>query len=443
MKKGKTRLLQGVAGDYPVISLVSAGPQDAGVNPVEHLNEKKENVRLAVADGLKNIRSLDLENLDEVHVDSMGEPQAAAEAVYLSDFRLDELKSEKSRRKPLKFSLFNGDPDSIAAWDKGRILAEGQNMARRLADMPANLMTPTIFADEVSKAVANTSIKLIVRDKDWIEKMKMGSFLSVNQGSDQPPKFLEIHYNNNPGTKPLVFVGKGITFDSGGYSLKPPANMDEMRADMTGAAIVASTIVTLARLNAKVNIIGLTPLTENLINGHASKPGDVFRAMNGKTIKVDNTDAEGRLVLADALTYADTLDPQAVVDIATLTGAMRIAFGDVLAGIWSNSDQLWNKIYNASVDTGDRVWRMPLLKAYTKEVTDTHLADLNNMGKTARSAGSSVAAAFLKEFTTSANWMHIDIASTFWSSSDKGYLSAGMTARPFRTVFKFFEDYHN
>lgn len=438
LKKGKTRIMLGLSEEYPVISLVSAGPMDAGVNKVEQLDEKKENIRLAVADGLRNIKSLDLENLDEIHIDSMGEPQAAAEALYLADFRFTELKGEKSQPKKLKFSLLNGTPESLAAWQRGQYIAEGQNMARRLADMPANLMTPTIFAEEITKAAAGTNVKVIVRDKEWAEKMKMGAFLSVSQGSEQPPKFLEIHYNNSKNSKPLVFVGKGITFDSGGYSLKPPSGMDDMRADMTGAAIVASSIITLARLNAQVNVIGLTPLSENLINGKATKPGDVVCAMNNKTIQIDNTDAEGRLVLADALTYADTFEPQAVVDIATLTGAMKVTFGNALAGVWSTSDDLWNSIYNASIDTGDRVWRMPLLKAYLKDMTDCHSADLNNMSKS-KTAGSQAAAAFLKEFVSCPNWCHVDIAGVFWSGSDKGYLNAGMTARPFRTMVQFIE----
>ncbi|XP_074601189.1 cytosol aminopeptidase-like [Brevipalpus obovatus] len=438
IKKGKSRLNLGARDDYPIISLVGIGPMEAGVNPVEQLDEKKENIRLAVADGLKSIRGLDIESITEIDVDDMGDPQSVAEALYLADFRFDELKNEKSRRKPIKFNLLNGDSASQAAWERGRLLAEGQNMARRFADMPANLMTPTIFTDEVTKFAANTGVKVTVRDKEWMEQMKMGSFLSVTHGSDEPPKFLEMHYNNKPGSKPIVYVGKGITFDSGGISLKPSLNMDEMRADMTGAAIVASTVITLAKLGAKVNVIGLTPLTENLVNGKATKPGDVVRAMNGKTIQIDNTDAEGRLVLADALTYADTFEPSHVIDIATLTGAMRIALGDAMTGIWSTSDDMWNKILSSSLVSGDRVWRFPLLKAYTKEMTECHLADINNLAKK-RLAGSQVAAAFLKEFVTCPNWMHIDIAGVMSHGSDRGYLAAGMTGRPFRTILPLIE----
>ncbi|XP_074601186.1 cytosol aminopeptidase-like [Brevipalpus obovatus] len=439
VKKGKNLLFHGLSEENPIITVVGLGLQNASINQVEQLDEKKENIRRAVARGLRSIRDLDSCKVAEVAVDSMTDAQSVAEALYLSDYRLEELKSTKSHQRQLEFTLLDPDSTSQAAWERGRLLAEGQNMARRFADMPANLMTPTIFTDEVTKLAANTSVKVTVRDKEWMKQMKMGSFLSVTHGSDEPPKFLEMHYNNKPGSKPIVFVGKGITFDSGGFSLKPSTGMDKMRADMTGAAIVASTVLTLAKLGAKVNVIGLTPLTENLVNGKATKPGDVVRAMNGKTIQIDNTDAEGRLVLADALTYADTFEPSHVIDIATLTGAMKYALGSAMSGVWSTSDDMWNKILSSSLSSGDRVWRMPLVKAFSKEVTDCHLADINNIGKTAKSAGSSVAAAFLKEFVSCSNWMHLDIAGVDWISSDSGYLSAGMTARPFRTIVPFLE----
>ncbi|XP_053206150.1 cytosol aminopeptidase-like [Panonychus citri] len=438
VKKGKSRLFNGLSQEYPVVSLVNLGPEDSAFNPIEHIDEKKENVRLAVADGIRSIRSLDADGITHVVVDDCDDAQSAAEGVFLTDWRFDELKEVKSRRKPLAFSLLNPNSEKESAWLRGQLLAKGQNMARRYADMPANLMTPTIFANEVTQAANGTGINVIVRDEKWAQEMKMGSFLSVAQGSSQPPKFIEFHYNNAPGTKPVVFIGKGITFDSGGVSIKPSADMDQMRADMTGASIVASTISTLAALKAKVNIIGLTPCTENMVNGKATKPGDVHRAMNGKTIQIDNTDAEGRLVLADALVYAETFNPQAVVDIATLTGAMKISFGDACSGVWSRSDQLWDLIYKESVNSGDRVWRMPLYKSYVKQMTDCHLADINNLNKS-RVAGSCTAAGFLSEFTNSPNWMHIDIAGVMWQGADKGYYSAGMTARPLRTIVPFIE----
>lgn len=242
--------------------------------------------------------------------------------------------------------------------------------ARKLADTPANHMTPTKFAETVQKG-SHESVKVIAHDKQWAESQKMGSFLSVASGSNEPPVFLELTYDGTNGAtkNPICLVGKGITFDSGGISLKPSLNMDLMRGDMSGAAITVSVIDALARSGAKVYVKGFVPLTENLPGGKATKPGDVVKARSGKTICVDNTDAEGRLVLADALNYAADFKPKWILDIATLTGAMSVALGDCLAGVFSNDDKLWEQLHKCSVKTGDRVWRMPLLKHYTKLVT--------------------------------------------------------------------------
>ena len=421
--------------------MVGLGPVETPYDELEQINEKKENLRLAVANGLKCLKDVN-EKLEEVLVDDCTDPQAVSEGVHLANFRFDELKRANSSKNEIKFSLFQDNKLFLKSWNRGALLAKGQNIARRLSEMPANLMTPTIFAQEAQNLTQNTDVKLIIRDKAWAQSKGMGSFLSVAQGSDQAPIFLELHYNNLPkSNKPIVYVGKGITFDSGGISLKPSADMDLMRADMSGAAQVLSTIVTLAALKAQVNIIGLIPLTENLINGHATKPGDVVIAMNGRTIKIDNTDAEGRLVLADALCYSSEFDPVAVVDIATLTGAMKVTLASTAVGIWTTTSNLWDLILKSSIESGDRVWRMPLFKEFTKSVTDDPIADLNNMGSLGRFGGSNVASAFLRQFVSCPNWMHVDMASVMHHKSDSGYLCKGMTGRPFRTMVNFFEKY--
>jgi len=232
-------------------------------------------------------------------------------------------------------------------------------------------------------------------------------------------------------------VGKGITFDSGGISIKPSANMDEMRADMGGAACVLSAVYTAARLKLPVNIIALMPLCENMPSGRATKPGDVHTAMNGKTIQIDNTDAEGRLILSDALCYAETFQPHGIIDMATLTGAMMVALGSSATGVFTNSKVFWEAMHQAGGRTGDRVWRMPLFKHYTKQVTECHLADVNNIGTSGRYGGACTAAAFLKEFVKNENWMHMDIAGVMSNSSDVPYLGKGMSGRPTRTVAEF------
>lgn len=377
---------------------------NAAINELEGLNEARENIRVAVSAGSRTLRDLGAD-IDEVLVDDCNDAEAAAEGGVLGLYYFDELKADKYKQKPLRLGLLNsGDKVSAANWERGVIAANGQNLARRLMEMPANLMTPTIFANTVAKLAEPLGVKVHIRDRQWAEAQKMNSFLSVTNGSDEPPVFLEMHYNNAPGTEPLALVGKGITFDTGGISIKPSSNMDKMRADMGGAANVAAAIITLATLKAKVNVIGncslicsivlsnlsrlvlinqclitgLTPLAENMPSGKATKPGDVIVARNGKTIQVDNTDAEGRLVLADALDYAHDFKPQAIVDLATLTGAMVVALGSAATGCFTNSTPLFELIAQQGVHTGDRMWRMPLYNHFSKQVTDSQLAGMFN-----------------------------------------------------------------
>ncbi|XP_061439423.1 cytosol aminopeptidase isoform X3 [Rhineura floridana] len=442
LKKGKTRIFHGLHQDFSSIVVVGLGKKAVGVDELENWNEDKENIRAAVAAGCRQVQDLEVPC---VEVDPCGDAQAAAEGAILGLFEYDELKQKK---KPVVDVQLHGS-NGVDAWQKGLIYAKGQNLARSLMEGPANYITPTKFAEIIEERLRGVSSNVTVhkRDKCWIETQEMGSFLSVAKGSDEPPVFLEVHYkgSSDANERPLVFVGKGITFDSGGISIKPSANMDAMRADMGGAATICSAIVTAAELKLPINIIGLTPLCENMPSGKANKPGDVVKAKNGKTIQVDNTDAEGRLVLADALCYAHSFNPRAIVDAATLTGAMDIALGSAATGVFTNSRQLWNHLYEvtlqhrsteASILTGDRVWRMPLFEHYTKQITDCQLADLNNIGKY-RSGGACTAAAFLKEFVTVPHWAHLDIAGVMSNKDEVPYLRKGMAGRPTRTLVEF------
>lgn len=305
-------------------------------------------------------------------------------------------------------------------------------------DTPANLMTPTIFAETVSARCTALGVRAEAHDRDWAAAKKMGSYLSVSRGSEEPPVFLELTYNGAGDAQPVCLVGKGITFDSGGISLKGGSKMDEMRADMGGAACVAATIVALAELKVPVNVKALIPLVENMPSGHATKPGDVVYAMNGKSICVDNTDAEGRLILCDAITYAQEFKPKWVLDIATLTGAVRVALGDCVAAAFTNNQALWDHIHSAGSESGDRVWRMPLFKHYTSQMTDHNGHDINNLGK-GTGAGSCTAAAFLRDFVAKdMPWVHVDMAGIMCNSTDQSYTSSkGMSGRPMRTLFEF------
>uniref|UniRef100_A0A803T9R6 Cytosol aminopeptidase n=1 Tax=Anolis carolinensis TaxID=28377 RepID=A0A803T9R6_ANOCA len=351
LKKGKTRIFHGLHQDFSSIVVVGLGKKAAGVNPYENWDEDKENIRAAIAAGCRQIQDLEVPS---VEVDPCGDAQAAAEGALLGLFEYDELKQKK--KPPVDVQLHGSD--GTEAWKKGLIYAKGQNLARYLMEAPANHMTPTRFATIVEEKLKSCSNKVTVhiRNKSWIEAQEMGSFLSVAKGSDEPPVLLEVHYkgSSDANEPPLVFVGKGITFDSGGISIKPSSNMDAMRADMGGAATICSAIITAAELKLPLNMIGLTPLCENMPSGKANKPGDVVKAKNGKTIQVDNTDAEGRLVLADALCYAHSFKPRAIVDAATLTGAMDVALGSGATGVFTNSHQLWNHLYEVSSCTNNR-----------------------------------------------------------------------------------------
>ncbi|XP_078257040.1 cytosol aminopeptidase isoform X2 [Rhinoraja longicauda] len=433
LKKGRSRLFYGLHQDFPHIVVVGLGDKNAGINSLEQYDEGKENIRAAIAVGCRQLQDVEVPH---VEVDLCGDAHCAAEGSVLGLFEYNELKKKKKTAVTVKpyGSLEN------EAWQRGVMYAEGQNLARHLMEAPANYLTPTSFAEIIQQALHSTGdkVEVHIRPKSWIEEQQMGAFLSVAKGSDEEPVFLEIHYNGSTlsSESPLVFVGKGVTFDSGGISIKPASGMDAMRADMGGAATVCSAITTAASLKLPLNIIGLAPLCENMVNGRANKPGDVVRAKNGKTIQVDNTDAEGRLILADALCYAHNFNPKAIVNAATLTGAMDVALGSAATGVFTNSDWLWEHLREASIVTGDRVWRMPLFQHYTRQVTESQLADLNNIGKY-RSGGACTAAAFLREFVTVPHWAHLDIAGVMSNKDEVPYLRKGMAGRPTRTLVEF------
>jgi leucyl aminopeptidase len=298
-------------------------------------------------------------------------------------------------------------------------IAAGMTLAQDLGNLPGNICTPSYLADQ-AKALAKTyPLKCEILDRKDMEKLGMGALLAVAQGSVQPPKLIVLRHNGgNKNDKPIVLVGKGITFDSGGISLKPGAEMDEMKYDMCGAASVLGTLQAAAELKLPLNVIGVIPASENLPDGMAVKPGDIVKSMAGQTIEILNTDAEGRLVLCDALTYVERFDPEVVIDIATLTGACVIALGQHASGLYSRSDELAAEITAAGTASQDRAWRMPLWDDYQSQL-DSNFADIANIG--GRAGGSITAACFLSRFTSKYNWAHLDIAGTAWKSGkDKG-----------------------
>jgi leucyl aminopeptidase len=318
-----------------------------------------------------------------------------------------------------------GDATALgAALRRGQAIAEGTTLARECANRPANHCTPGYLAEQAKKLGKEHGLKVEILERKDCEKLGMGSFLAVAQGSDEPLKFIVARWNGGAkNDAPIVLVGKGITFDTGGISLKPAPEMDEMKYDMGGAASVLGTLKAVAQLKAKVNLIGIIPACENMPSGRAIKPGDVVTSLSGQTIEILNTDAEGRLILCDALTYAERFKPAVVVDIATLTGACIIALGHHRSGLFSADDALAAELLAAGEQGQDLAWRMPLDDEY-EEGLKTSFADVANVG--GRPGGAITAAMFLKRFTSKLRWAHLDVAGTAWKSG----LAKGATGRP-------------
>jgi leucyl aminopeptidase len=319
-----------------------------------------------------------------------------------------------------------------SAIGKAKLVAEATSLARNMVNEPANYMTPTRMA-EVAKEIADKyNLEFKVLDREGMEAMGMGALLGVAKGSNQPPKLITLSYNGDKHSeKAFGFLGKGITFDSGGISIKASEGMEEMKDDMAGAAAVMTAVGAIAQLKPKINVTAIIPATENLPSGTAFKPGDVLKAMNGKTIEVISTDAEGRLILADALSYAQKLGLSPLIDLATLTGACRVALGTLYSGLFGNDQDLANKVLKAAERTGERMWQMPMPEEY-KEQNKSEIANVKNTGN--RYAGAITAALFLAEFVANIPWVHIDIAGTAFSAKENGYIVKGATGVGVRTL---------
>lgn len=351
-------------------------------------------------------------------------------------YRFDACKSKKEEdaRAPARVALHATDSSAALrnAVKAGEALAAGMTLTRDLGNLPGNICTPTYLAEQ-AKAMGKTyeNLKVTVLDEKKMEELGMGALLSVSRGSRQPARLIIFEYKGGKATqKPHVLVGKGLTFDAGGISLKPAPAMDEMKFDMCGAASVLGTLRAVAELGLPLNVIGVIPSTENMPGGAATKPGDIVTSMSGQTIEILNTDAEGRLILCDALTYSERFEPEAVVDIATLTGACVIALGNLVHGLMGNNAPLVNELLAAGKATGDRAWELPLYEEY-KEALSSNFADVANVGD--RAAGTITAACFLGRFTEKMRWAHLDIAGTAWKSGKE----KGATGRPVPLLTQF------
>jgi leucyl aminopeptidase len=347
-----------------------------------------------------------------------------AEALYRFDAFKSETDAPSFERAIFLAGADEDSPKLAEALEQGEAIAEGVALARTLGNLPGNVCTPTYLAETAQRLAKEKGLDCSVLEREDMETLGMNSLLSVAKGSRQRPKFIVLRYEGGKsGARPLVLVGKGITFDSGGISLKPGESMDEMKFDMSGAASVLGTLQAVARMKLPINLTALIPATENLPGGNASKPGDIVKSLSGRTIEILNTDAEGRLILCDALSYAERFDPEAVIDVATLTGACVVALGHVASGLFSNDEKLANALLSAGGESLDRVWRLPLWDDY-QERLKSNFADLANIG--GRPAGSVTAACFLSRFAEKYKWAHLDIAGTAWKSGNE----KGSTGRP-------------
>ncbi len=368
--------------------------------------------------------------------------QATAEGIVYSMWRPEAHRSHEDERKlpPLSTVLIATDEpaDLGRAIRRGQAVGEAVNVARRLANEPANKMTPTILADEARALATESGLEIEVLDAARCRALGMGSYLSVAQGSHEPPRFIVLRYKGRGGRGyDLGFVGKGITFDSGGISIKPAEGMHKMKGDMTGAASVIAALAAIGKLRPDVNVIGVAPCTENLPGGGATKPGDVFTSMSGKTVEVLNTDAEGRLVLIDGLTYAQREGAKRVVDVATLTGAIQIALGSHFTGLFGRPDAFVEEVRAAGEAAGDRLWPMPLTDEYREEIR-SEIADIVNSA--GRDGGAIKGAAFLDAvIEDGTEWAHLDIAGTFWSDRDRPHSPKGPQGPAVRTLIELAE----
>jgi len=417
-KSGAERVL--LVGLGPEKDLTARGYRKAILRTVRALNEA------GVKEAVSNLSLLAVKDADAYWL-----ARHAVEAAEEAGYRFDEFKGKaKEKHKPSlqKLTLLVGSRDQMKAADEGlrvgKAISEGVFLAKTLGNLPPNVCTPAYLAEQAKKLAKGSKLKVTVLEAAQMKKLGMGALLAVARGSRLPPKLIVMEYQGGAkGQKPHVLVGKGITFDTGGISIKPSASMDEMKFDMCGAASVFGALKAAMQLGLKMNLVGVVPTAENMPGGDASRPGDIVTTMSGQTVEILNTDAEGRLILCDALTYAERFKPATIVDMATLTGACVIALGNVVSGLFGNNERLVQSLKQAGDKADDRAWPMPLYEEY-QEGLKSNFADFPNIA--GREGGAITAACFLSRFTKNMTWAHLDIAGTAW----KGGAEKGATGRP-------------
>ncbi|KAF6203723.1 hypothetical protein GE061_002056 [Apolygus lucorum] len=428
---GEARMFFNVEPSFPITVMVGLGNECYGYNKLEQRDEAKEAVRIAVGAGCRAAQDL---GVGKVYIESCGYTEAAAEGAGLSLWLYQDLKNKKKRKVIPHLGLY--DDCDWTAWQVGLEKAAAQNLARQLQDAPSNLTTPILFTMMALDELCKTGISAEVRVENWIVENRMDAFLAVAKGSFEQPIFLELIYNGcDPCTPPIVLVGEGITYDSGGLCLKrDPLDLHLGRGDIGGAASIIATLRSVASMNLPINVRALIPLCENMPGAGAFKPGDIVRAMNGKNILIENTEFEGPLLLADALSYAQKYKPKFIMDVASLTRETQYLMGTAATSVFTNDDNLWASVKAASIHTGDRVWRLPLWEVYDEQVSlGSNGADLVN-SPIGDHAYTSAAAAFLTHFICYNRWLHMDTTAVMHETGETSYLRKGMSGRPTRTI---------
>ena len=442
-KRGETTLIHTLGKIAPARVLV------AGLGKKSDFSQ--ETVRDVTAQACRRLREVGVSTAATiVHgagvggMDASAAGQAVAEGALLGLYRFDKYKSLDDGGPALDELViveFDGDKvgDIRSGVQKGVLLAESANLCRDMVNEPANQMNPTRMSEIARDVASECGLEIDVLDADRMRELGMGALLGVAQGSVEPPKLIVLDYRGDPenAANNLGLIGKGITFDSGGISIKPAANMGAMKGDMAGGASVIAAIKAISRLGPKINVTAIVAATENMPGGRAQRPGDIVTVMNGKTIEIDNTDAEGRLVLADAVSYARTMGIERIVDVATLTGAIITALGDVATGAFGSDQPLIDAVLEAGNAVGERIWQFPTYDDYRGQYK-SDVADFKNTG--GRAAGSITGAQLIGEFATGAAWVHLDIAGTSKTDKLKGYNPKGATGVPVRTLVRLAED---
>jgi leucyl aminopeptidase len=448
----KSDEFKGEAGETALLRLTPKGKLKASRVLLVGLGDRKDfrapDIAAAAGTATRalrkaNARSIAFSSRNDIAVADAA--QQAAQGAVTSQFELDKYKTKEKNDKAVTKFVFHAEGakggDIKAGLSRGQAIGESMNFTRDLANEPPNILTPTEMANRAQKMAREVGLKCEILDEARMRKMGMGSLLSVSAGSEQPAKMIVLRYTpvRNTGKKGdlLALVGKGITFDTGGISIKPAEGMDAMKYDMSGGATVIGTMRAIALLKPTVPVIGVVAAVENMPDGKATRPSDVVTAMNGKTVEILNTDAEGRLILADAVAYAEQQGATRIVDMATLTGAVIIALGDQNTGIMGNDQAFVDQIIALGKECGENFWQLPVSKEYSKQIK-SDIADIKNIGPRGK-AGTIMGAVFIQEFVDKARWAHLDIAGTAWNDSVRPHQAKGPTGVAVRTLLKLVE----